>query len=215
MDVMLRLEQPADYRETENVTREAFWNHYAPGCSEHYMIHIMRDCPAFLSELDFVAVYDGRIVGNVVYLKTVIKGNDGKEYPVLSLGPISVLPEYQHRGIGGKLIGHTRRLAAKTGFRAILLYGDPDYYTRQGFMPAEKLGIRTANNMYAVALHVCELYENALAGASGRYIEDTIYEIDETAAAEFDREFPVKAKVSGTPMQRRFDTLVAMRKSAV
>ena len=67
MNIIIRPEQPTDYRETEHITREAFWNHHAPGCDEHYLLHIMRDNPAFVPELDFVAVCDGKIVGNAVY----------------------------------------------------------------------------------------------------------------------------------------------------
>lgn len=214
MEIKLRTEQPADYRETENVTREAFWNHFSPGCNEHYLLHVMRDSPAFVPELDLVAEHDGRIVGNVVCMKGVIQGDDGVKYEVLSLGPISVLPEYQRKGIGGRLIGRTRELAREMGFRAVLLCGDPDYYLYQGFVPAELLGIRTADDMYAMALHVCELYEGALSGVRGRYVEDSAYEVDETAAEVFDREFPTKEKVRGTASQARFDEIVVVRRPA-
>lgn len=215
LDIKLRLEQPADYHETEIVTREAFWNHFSPGCDEHYLIHIMRNCPVFVPELDFVAVLNDRIIGNVAYVKSVIKSDNGKEYEVLSLGPISVLPEYQGIGIGGKLIECSRNAAYGMGFRAVLLFGDPDYYLRQGFASAEQFGIRTADNMFAAALHVCGLYENALSGIMGRYIENPIYEVDELAAAEFDKQFPVREKIIGSPSQVKFDRIVAMRKKAL
>ena len=214
MNIKLRTEEPADYRETENVTREAFWNRYSPGCCEHYLLHVMRDSPAFVPELDLVAVHDERIVGHVVSLRAVLHGDDGTDYEVLSLGPISVLPEYQRQGIGGRLIARTRELARAMGFRAILLCGDPDYYLYQEFVPAEMLGIRTADNMYATALHVCELYEGALSGVRGRYAEDPVYEIDESAAEAFDRSFPAKEKVAGTESQRRFGEIVVLRRPA-
>lgn len=214
MDIKLRPEQPADYHQAENVTREAFWNHYSPGCNEHYLLHVMRDCPAFVPELDVVAVHDEKIVGNSVCLKATVKGDNGNEYGVLSLGPISVLPSYQRKGIGGRMIGYTRELAREMGFRAILLCGDPDYYSRQGFVPAETLGIRTADNMYAAALQVCELYEGALSGAKGHYLEDAIYNVDEPPAAAFDKKFPVKELVTGTPSQKRFERIVAMQRKA-
>ena len=86
--IELRQEMPCDYRETEHVIREAFWNHYTPACNDHYLIHIMRNCPAFVPELDIVAVKDGRIIGNSMCLKSYISGDDGKYYEVLSLGPI-------------------------------------------------------------------------------------------------------------------------------
>ena len=147
MEIELRNERFSDYPETENVVREAFWNRYSPGCYEHYLIHIMRYSRAFVPQLDFVAVFDDKIVGNIVFLKSVIQADTGKEYEVLSLGPISVLPEYQNMGLGNRLIDHTRNLAKCMGFRAILLCGDPDYYLRRGFVPAETLGIRTADEV--------------------------------------------------------------------
>ena len=206
--------QSSDYHETENITREAFWNHYSPGCDEHYLLHIMRNHPKFVPELDIVAEHNNKIVGNVVCLKSFIMADDGNQYEVLSLGPISVLPEYQQQGIGGRMIALTKKLASEMGFRAILLCGDPDYYLRQGFIPAETLGIRTEDNMYATALHVCELYDNALANVKGRYIEDKIYQIDKSAANEFDKRFPPKEIVVGTPSQKRFNQIVVMQKKA-
>lgn len=214
MAIELRTEQPADHAETENVTREAFWNHYSPRCNEHYLLHIMRGSPSFIPELDVVAVHGGRIVGNIVYVKSVIRTDDGKECEVLGMGPISVLPEYQRRGIGRRMIDYTRERAREMGFRAILLYGDPAYYSRHGFVPAETLGIRTADNMYAVALQACELQEGALSGMKGRYVEAAIYDFDEKCAAEFDRHFPAREMVSGTPSQKRFEKIAAMRKKA-
>ena len=99
----------------------------------------MRQSPDFVRKLDFVAVTEGRIVGNVVYLKSHIEADDGNRYEVLSLGPLSVHPQYQRQGIGRMLIEHTGRLAAQMGFRAILLCGDSDYYSRVGFIRAEKI----------------------------------------------------------------------------
>ncbi len=214
MNIQLRPELPADYFETENATREAFWNHYSPGCCEHYLLHIMRGCAAFVPELDLVATDGGKIVGNVVCMKAVIKTDDGREIEVLSLGPISVLPEYQGRGIGSRLIDDTRRRAREMGFRAILLCGDPDYYSRRWFVPAETLRIRTSDNMYAAALQVCELYENALSSATGRYFEDEIYNVDAQAVAEYDKNFPAKEAVTGTSSQKRFDEIVVLRRPA-
>jgi len=211
-NITIRLEQPADHRENENVTREAFWNHYVPGCDEHYLLHVMRNSPAFVPELDFVAVYDGRIIGNAVYAKSLIKTDIGAEAEMLGLGPISVLPEYQSKGIGGRLIEHTKQIARAMGYCTILLYGDPAYYSRHGFVAAEGFDIRTSDNMYAEALQVCELYDNALAGITGCYFEDKVYEIDGIAAAEFDKTFPPKEKVKGTASQERFLELVDSRR---
>lgn len=214
MNLKLRLEQVEDYRQTEEVTREAFWNYYAPGCYEHYLVHIMRNSPSFVTNLDFLALVDDKIVGNIMYVESDVVSDEGKEYTVLTLGPISVLPEYQGKGIGSTLIKHTKELAKQMGYPAILLYGDPDYYAKQGFIPAEKLGIRTQDNMYAAALQVCKLQENALSQITGVYRENKVYEIDEEKGEEFDLNFPPKEKITGIQCQERFIQISAMRKEA-
>lgn len=212
--IELRQEQPADYRETELLTREAFWNYYTPGCSEHYLLHIMRDSPSFIKELGFVAVLNGKIVGNIIYTKSFILADNENKYEVLTLGPLSVLPDFQRNGIARMLIENTRMLAAQMGFRAILLCGDPDFYSRVGYVPAEDFGIRTADNMYSKALHICGLYEGALDSIRGRYVEDEIFNVDADEVADFDKRFASKPIIVDTPTQKRFQEIVAMHRSA-
>ena len=91
MNIELRLETPADYAETEKVVREAFWNVYAPGCTEHYLVHVMRSSENFVRELAFVAVADSKIVSCVMFVKGTIAGDDGVVREVLTLGPIAML----------------------------------------------------------------------------------------------------------------------------
>ena len=71
-DIIIRPETPADYREAENLTREAFWNVYRPGCLEHYVLHCYRNDPDFIPELDFVMEKDGKLIGQVIYVKAVM-----------------------------------------------------------------------------------------------------------------------------------------------
>lgn len=208
--IALRLEQPGDFREVEELTREAFWNVNVPGCDEHYLLHIMRDSKAFIPELDFVAVLDGKIVGNIVYTSAHIIDNCGLAYEVVIFGPISVLPEYQKIGIGHSLIEHTKKLARGMGYKAAVIYGEPEYYCRFGFLPAEKYSIRTKDNMYHAALLACELKQGALSGITGRFCEDSIFEIDQNKADDFDKSFPKKEKCV-TPSQERFKVLSEKR----
>ncbi|ADY55244.1 GCN5-related N-acetyltransferase [Syntrophobotulus glycolicus DSM 8271] len=210
--IKLRLEQPADYRKVEELTREAFWNHYVPGCNEHYLLHIMRDCGAFIRELDTVAEIDGEIVGNIVYTKGKILGDDGISREVLSFGPVSVLPALKAAGIGSALIEYTLARAKESGHGAVLIYGDPAYYQRFGFISAETFGIGTADNMYAQPLQALELREGTLRGCKGRFFEDAVYDIDEEAAAEFDKTFPDKELQDDLPSQERFRCLLGLRR---
>lgn len=212
MNIIIRKEQENDYKEVEIITREAFWNHHSPGCDEHYLVHIMRKSPTFVKELDYVAVYDNRIVGNIMYIETYILGDDNRKHTVLCFGPVSVLPEYQGKGIGSKLIEHTKIIAKDLGYKAILIFGDPEFYKRVGFISAEAYSIGTSWNTYAVPLLACELVTGALAECRGRFFEGEIYEIDKEKAKAFDKSFAPKEKVSGLPSQKRFSELVSMNK---
>ena len=100
----IRREEPRDFRESENVTREAFWNVYKPGCMEHYVLHTYRKRPEFVPELDFVLEEDGKIIGHVMFVRTKIDADDGREIPIMTFGPISILPEYKRKGYGKKLL---------------------------------------------------------------------------------------------------------------
>ena len=141
MDIKLRLEEEKDYSIVENITREAFWNLYKPGCDEHLLLHNIRNANEFIKELDYVASYNNEIVGNIVYVKSKII-TTFNEYDVLTFGPLSVLPKYQSKGIGGKLINHTIKLSKEMGFKAIIIYGNPQYYEKFGFKNTKEYVIR-------------------------------------------------------------------------
>ncbi|MEI8216013.1 MAG: N-acetyltransferase [Eubacteriales bacterium] len=210
MEVILRLEQPSEYRVVEELTREAFWNRHVPGCNEHYLVHVMRSCGAFIGELDVVAEINGLIVGNIMYTKATILGDDGITREAICFGPISVLPSYWGKGVGSELIKFTINRAKEMGYPAVLIYGDPDYYKRFGFVPAEKFGIGSSNNMYLDALQALELYEGALKGCEGRFFEDEVYNVDEAEAERFDETFTHKKLSSDLPNQEKFLKLLGL-----
>ena len=103
-DTIIRPETRDDHRKTENLTREAFWNVYRPGCGEHYVLHCLREDPAFVPELDLVMERDGELIGQVIYLRAEIACDDGRKLPVMTFGPIGIAPQYQHRGYGKRLL---------------------------------------------------------------------------------------------------------------
>lgn len=204
-DITLKKEDPEDYRAVEELTREAFWNLYSPGCSEHYIAHLIRSSDSFIGELDTVALSHGKIVGSIMYTRACVLLDNGGLYPVICFGPLAVLPEYQHRGVGSALIRHTVSLAAALGYNAVIIYGDDAYYSRFGFVPAQKFGIGTDGDMYSPSLLAFELKSGALDGKSGRFVEDSIFgSLDESALAEFDRGFPAKEAIAGLPTQQKF-----------
>ena len=210
--ICLRPEEPQDYRAVEELTREAFWNRYAPGCTEHYLAHVLRDSEAFVKELDTVALVGDRLVGNIMYTRGRLLGDDGSELSVLCFGPLSVLPAFQGRGVGGTLIERTKEQAAALGHDAILIYGDPAYYERFGFVPAEAFGIGTEDDCYADTLQALELRAGILSRHPGRFVEAPVFHVTREAATAFDASFPPKRSQEGLPSQERFQALLQMRR---
>lgn len=193
-NVTIRNERPEEHRAIEELTREAFWNLYVPGCDEHFLLHTMRSHPDFIPELDFMAEVDGLPVGNIVYTHCKIIDAAGTSNNVIMFGPISVLPAYQKQGIGGALIRHSFDKARSMGFTAVIIYGDPRYYHRFGFRCAEKWDITTAEGKFSVALMGAELIPGALNGISGRVIESEVYTIDQEVSLKYESTFPPKEK---------------------
>ncbi len=208
----IRLEQPDDYRAVEYLTREAFWNHHVPGCNEHFLAHLLRQSDCFLPELDFVAEANGECIGNIMYTKANVICDSGETLCVLSFGPLSVLPEWQGKGVGSALVRHSLERASELGYTAVLIYGDPAFYSRLGFVAAEKFGIGSSDDSYADALQALELVEDALKDKSGRFAEDHVYEVDDAEADVFDATFPHKEKQEGLPSQLKFLQHVSMRR---
>lgn len=194
MNITLRLEEEKDFRAVENLTREAFWNVYRPGCNEHLIVHQLRSSWAFIKELDFVAELGGEIVGNIVYSKSIVVDDAGNKKEVIGFGPISVSPSCQRQGIGAKLINHTVKIAKDMGFKAIIIFGDPSYYHRFGFKNAEIFDIHTSEGENFEPFMVKELYAGSLQGITGRFFEDGAFHVSEEELELFDREFPTKEK---------------------
>lgn len=213
--LLVRREAAADRRTVETLVRDAFWNVYQPGATEHAVLHRLREDEAFIPELSLVAVLDGTIAGHVAGVRGVIHGRDGRDRSVITLGPIAVRPDLQRQGIGRALISRFIEVARSQQAPAVLLCGDPDYYGRLGFSPAERFGICTADGFYADALQALELLPDALEGAGGRYVEAPVFSsLTEDEIEAFDRNFEPREKLCDTPSQRRLLEIVARARPA-
>jgi predicted N-acetyltransferase YhbS len=206
MEIVLRLEEEKDCRAVEELTREAFWNVHFPGCDEHLLIRNLRKQKEFVKALDFIALHNDKIVGNIVYVEGKIKNGD-TEHKIVTFGPVSVLPEYQNRGIGSKLINHTVKLSEEMGYKAIVIYGDPEYYKRFGFKVSKEYGITNQDKKYPAALLVLESYPNSLIGIEGIYDEGDLNKTEKEELGEFEKGFMEKEK-KVTKTQERFLELV-------
>ncbi len=184
------------------MTREAFWNLYVPGCSEHLIVHQLRQSDDFVPELTFVAVLEDRIVGNIVFSRSKIVTASGIEHLTLTFGPVSVLPELQHKGIGTILINHAIQSAAGMGHKAIVIFGYPEYYARFGFRLGKDFQISTSEGKYHAAHQVLELAPGSLDGISGRYFERDLFNTDPDELEIFDRTFPTKEKAEAESQKK-------------
>lgn len=211
MNLTFRLETPADYHAVEELTREAFWAFWEPErkiCDEHLLVHRLRSAASFVPELDFIAELDGIIVGHIIFTKSKVVDNAGAEHETLTFGPLSVLPEYQNMGIGKALMRHSFNEAKRLGFRAVIIFGHPDYYTRVGFRRAAEFGITTSDGKNFDPFMAYTLYDGALDGICGRYFIDSAYDsLTQEDALDFDKRFPPKVPFSPAPISLLLDRL--------
>ncbi len=194
----IRLERPEDHRAVEELVRESFWNVYRPGCSEHYVIHVLRSDPAFVKELDFVMEQDGRLIGQNMFMRTVIEADDGRTIPILTMGPIGIAPELKRQGYGKALLDYSLEKAAALGFGAVLFEGNIGFYGKSGFDYAEKFAIRYHDLPEGAdaSFFLCkELIPGYLDGITGVYQTPQGYYVDDVDVEEFDRSFPPKVKL--------------------
>lgn len=197
-DFIIRLEQKSDYRNTENLVREAFWNVYRPGCLEHFVLHQMRNDKDFVPELDFVMEKDGELIGQNVFVKAFIDCDDGSKLPIMAMGPIGIAPKYKRKGYGKILLDYSLQKAKKYGCKALCFEGNIDFYGKSGFTYARDFGIRYHGLPDGAdsSFFLCkELEVGYLDIVTGEYTPPRLYMVDEQEAEEFDKTFEFKQKL--------------------
>ena len=198
-DILIRTETPADYFAAENLTREAFWNRYRPGCMEHFVLHCLRESPAFVPELSLLLEKQGRLIGQVVYARAAIEADDGRRVPILTFGPLSIAPDFQGQGYGRLLLDASMEKAAALGAGALAITGDIGFYGHSGFVPGKDIGIRYADDPGADYFLVKELRPGYLSGVQGSYRDIEEYFVCLTRPEEFaafEAQFPAKEKLT-------------------
>ena len=199
----IRNEKEEDYKIVEEITRNAFYNLYVPGCVEHYLVHIMRQHEDFIPALDFVAELDGQVIGNIMYTKAKLVDEEGCEKAILTFGPVSIAPEYQRMGYCKRLIEHSFEQAVLMGYDVIVIMGSPMNYVGRGFKSCKKYNVCLENGKYPAAMMVKELIPNALDGRKWLYRESPIMAISEEEAMRYDDSFE-KIEKRHQPSQEEF-----------
>ena len=161
-------------------------------------MHLLRDDPAFVKELDFVMEQDGRLIGQNIFVKTIIEADDGRIIPILTMGPIGILPALHRMGYGKILLDYSLQKAAEMGFGAVLFEGNIAFYGKSGFDYAEKFGIRYHDlpEDADASFFLCkELIPGYLDGITGVYQTPAGYYVDADDVDAFDKDFPPKQKL--------------------
>lgn len=202
--LQIRTEQPSDRQRVEEITRRAFWNLYIPGCTEHYLVHIMRAHPDFIPELDLVAELDGQVVGNIMYTRNRLTDEHGAEKAILTFGPVSITPELQRRGYGRQLMEESFRRAAALGYDTVVIFGDPANYVSRGFKSCKRFSVCLPDGSFPAGMLVKELVPGALAGKKWVYRQSSVFEFDEQEALRFDASLPEQPEKRVLPCQETF-----------
>ena len=197
-DYLIRLEKKEEHREVEHLVREAFWNVYRPGCLEHYVLHQLRQDKAFVPQLDFVMELGGELIGQNVFMRATINTDDGRDIPIMTMGPICIAPQYKRKGYGKILLDYSLEKAAELDCGAVCFEGNIDFYKNCGFTFASDYGIRYHGlpQDADASFFLCkELIPGYLDGITGEYSTPQGYFVDEAEAEEFDKAFPPKEKL--------------------
>ncbi|NVO18633.1 MAG: N-acetyltransferase [Bacteroidetes bacterium] len=194
MDLLIKKSGKNNFFTTEYLTREAFWNLYKSGCDEHLVLHQLRESGCYVSDLDLVGILEGEIIGHIISSMARVIDQQNKEHEVLCVGPISVSPPYQNKGIGTQLMNYSITEATKLGFKGMILFGNPEYYHRFGFRNAKEFEITTKDSLNFEPFMALELGDKGLMNVTGRFFEDEAFEIKEEQLIEFEKKFPPKEK---------------------
>lgn len=200
-NLVIRKETEKDFFAVENLTREAFWNVYRPGCLEHFVVHKFRCDKDFITQLSFVMELDGEIIGHIMYAKAEITLQNGKLVSIMTFGPMSILPKYQRQGYGKKLLEFSMEKAKLLGAKAIAITGNIDFYGKCGFVVASTKGIKYHADQETDAPYflIKELETGFLDNiVNGVFREPNGYFIDENEAEKFDKQFPFKEKLKNS-----------------
>lgn len=194
MNLSIRLETKDDYFKVEELTREAFWNLYNPGCDEHYLCHILRDHKDFIKELNYVAEIDGKVIASIMYTDSYLLSDNLEKVQIVSFGPLCVHPDYQRRGIGTALIEKTKSLLEKRNIPAIVIYGDPHNYCKHGFKNGIDYKVSNMDGEYPLGLLVLELQPGFFGNKEWKAKQSDVFLFDHEKAIEFDKKFKEKEK---------------------
>jgi putative acetyltransferase len=162
----IRPEKPSEYSQIHDFVKLAFQTAQVSNGDEQNFVDRLRAGSGYISELALVAEQDDQIVGHIMLTKTCVY-HAGSKSEVLLLAPLAVALEHRRSGVGSRLVLESFRLARRFGYTAVLVVGNPAYYSRFGFKPSISFGIVHDPPIPDPYVMACELVPAALVGVSG------------------------------------------------
>lgn len=202
--IVIRNEEEKDYERVESLIRKAFYNVYVPGCTEHYLVHIMRNHEDFIKDLDFVIEIDGQIIGSIMYTKAKLIDEKENQKDILTFGPLCIDPQYQRQGYGKQLIEYSFQKAMDMGYDVVVIFGNPGNYVGCGFKSCQRYHVCLKGDVFPTAMLVKELKEGALDGRKYYYYDSPVMQIDEKEALKYDESLEEKLERKVLPCQEEF-----------
>ncbi|MDY0988673.1 N-acetyltransferase [Flavobacterium sp. CFBP9031] len=169
MEIKLRQENENDFESIFQLIEKAFEKEEYGDHKEQFLVERLRNSKAFIPELSIVAENDNKIVGHILFTKLKVL-NDSNSFESLALAPVSVLPEFQGKVIGSKLILYGHEIAKGLGYKSVILLGHQDYYPRFGYELCEKYNIKMPFDVPAENCMVIALTEDGLKDVSGEVV---------------------------------------------
>lgn len=147
MGYAIRPETPLDADAIRSLTTAAFENAEHSDGNEAAIVDALRSADAL--SVSLVATMDGEVVGHVAFSPVTIEGSDIGWF---GLGPVSVLPDRQGKGIGADLIKRGLERLRAIEAKGCVLLGDPDYYRRFGFKADQALELAGVPTEYFMSM---------------------------------------------------------------
>ncbi|AEB07517.1 GCN5-related N-acetyltransferase [Coriobacterium glomerans PW2] len=185
-DPVVRRETKADRETVDKLYRTSFWNLHEPGCSEHYLVHIMREHPDLVHDLNLVLEVHGHIVGSIMYTRASISDETGAKRTALTLGPVCVHPGCRYQGFATRLMDHSLQKARDLGFGTVVVFGDPAIFVRQGFRSCKRVNMSLEDGTYPASMLVAQLAQGTLEGHRWTYRASPVREIDPADVEAYD-----------------------------
>lgn len=169
MSFIIKSVSPDQYSTTVQVEKKAFAQADHSDGTEHLLITKLRNEKLYIPDFDVIAVSDkSQVVGHAMLSTAKIKNSSTTVSQKIGvLAPLAVLPDFQKQGIGTLLLHELEQRATKSEILAISILGDPAYYGRFGYVPANNFNIKAPFEVDNKFFMMKELRPHSLDNISG------------------------------------------------